>query len=200
VVGISSVLGIIIGGIIGYWGGWIDEILMRLIDIILAFPGILLAIMFVAILGPALNHVILALCLTGWVSYARLIRGQVIQAREAEYVLAARMIGASRLRIIFIHILPNIVAPLVVQASLGMAGAILGESSLSFLGLGVQPPTPSWGAMLNEGVDFLLIPQAKWLTIFPGLSIIFVVLGFNFLGDGLRDALDPRLQNAGRKV
>ncbi|MDX1764873.1 MAG: ABC transporter permease [bacterium] len=189
-VSISLIIGIFIGSMAGYGGRWADETIMRLIDILMAFPGILLAIAITAVLGPSLNHVILALCLTGWVGYARLIRGQVLSVRDREYVQAARAIGAGRLRILGRHILPNTVAPIIVEATFGMAGAILAEAGLSFLGLGTQPPTPSWGAMLNEGSHFLLV--APHLTVYPGMAIMLVVLGFNFLGDGLRDWMDVR--------
>jgi peptide/nickel transport system permease protein len=189
-VSISLLVGLTIGSISGYYGGLVDEVFMRIVDILMAFPGILLAIAMVAVLGPSLNHVILALCLIGWVGYARLVRGQVLYLRELEYVAAAHALGASPARIITLHIVPNLIAPVIVEATFGMAGAILAEASLSFLGLGVQPPTPSWGSMLNEGRQFLLI--ASHTTTFPGLAIMLVVLGFNFLGDGLRDYLDVK--------
>ena len=188
VVGISLLVGLLIGSISGYAGGWVDELIMRVIDILMAFPGILLAIAMTAVLGPSLDHVIFALCITGWVGFARLIRGQILTVREREYVQAARAIGAGPIRILRRHILPNTVAPMLVQATFGVAGAILAEAGLSFLGLGTQPPIPSWGAMLSEGSHFMLI--APHLTIFPGLAIMLVVLGFNFLGDGLRDWMD----------
>jgi ABC-type dipeptide/oligopeptide/nickel transport system permease subunit len=187
---ISLVIGMTVGAISGYYGGMVDEIVMRIVDILLAFPGILLAIAMVAVLGPSLNHVILALCLIGWVGYARLVRGQVLYLRELEYIAAAQALGATPPRIIVSHLLPNLVAPVIVEATFGMAGAILAEASLSFLGLGAQPPTPSWGAMLNEGRQFLLM--APHHTTFPGLAIMVTVLGFNFLGDGLRDYLDVK--------
>jgi peptide/nickel transport system permease protein len=189
-VSISLLIGLTIGSISGYYGGFVDELFMRVVDILMAFPGILLAIAMVAVLGPSLNHVILALCLIGWVGYARLVRGQVLYVRELEYVTAAHALGASPARIITCHLIPNLIAPVIVEATFGMAGAILAEASLSFLGLGVQPPTPSWGAMLNEGREFLLF--APHATTFPGLAIMLVVLGFNFLGDGLRDYLDVK--------
>jgi len=190
-VAVSLIAGSLLGAAGGYFGGIWDQGLMRVIDVLLAFPGILLAMAMMAILGQSLNNVILALCLVSWVSYARLARGQVLTIREREYVIAARALGASNRRIICLHILPNIVAPLVVEATFGMGGAIVGEAGLSFLGLGVQPPTPSWGSMLYEGRQFLI--HAPYLTLFPGLAIMFVVLGINFVGDGLRDALDPKL-------
>lgn len=190
VVSISLLIGTFIGSIAGYNGGWIDELFMRIVDILLAFPGILLAIALTAVLGPSLKNVILALCMTGWVSYARIVRGQILTVKEREYIVAARALGAGPIRIISIHVLPNILSPLIVEATFGMAGAILAEASLSFLGLGAQPPAPSWGSMLNDGRQFLLV--AHYMTTFPGLAIMLVVLAFNFLGDGLRDALDVR--------
>jgi peptide/nickel transport system permease protein len=189
-VSISLIVGLSIGSISGYYGGIVDELFMRVVDILMAFPGILLAIAMVAILGPSLNHVILALCLIGWVGYARLVRGQVLYLRELEYVTAAQALGAKPARIILHHLIPNLIAPLIVEATFGMAGAILAEASLSFLGLGAQPPTPSWGSMLNEGREFLLL--APHHTTFPGIAIMVVILGFNFLGDGLRDYLDVK--------
>jgi peptide/nickel transport system permease protein len=190
VVGVSSILGLAIGGVSGYYGGRIDQWIGRLMDVLMAFPGMLLAIALVAVLGPSLVNVVLALTVIGWVGYARLVRGQVLRAREFEYVTAARALGAGTRRILIKHVLPSALPPLLVQATLGMAGAILSEAALSFLGLGVQPPTPSWGSMINGGRVHLL--DAPHLTIFPGVLLAVVVLGFNFLGDGLRDSLDPR--------
>ncbi len=187
---ISSCMGITIGMISGLFGGWIDDVIMRVVDVLLAFPGILLAIALVSVLGPDINNVIIALCLMGWVGYARLARGQVLGVKEEEYVLAARALGVGSIRIMFRHLLPNILAPLIIQATLGMAGVIIAEAGLSFLGLGVQPPTPSWGGILNAGVDYFR--TGAHITLFPGLAIMVVVMGFNFLGDGLRDALDPK--------
>jgi peptide/nickel transport system permease protein len=161
-------------------------------DILLAFPGLLLAIALVAVLGPSLGNVVLALTVIGWVGYARLVRGQVLRAREFEYVVAARALGAGTWRALTRHVLPTALPAVTVQATLGMAAAILSEAALSFLGLGVQPPTPSWGTMINGGRSHLL--DAPHLTIFPGLFLALVVLGFNFLGDGLRDRLDPRTE------
>lgn len=189
-VGVSLVVGLIIGGVAGYLGGWVDEVVMRGVDILLAFPGILLAIAASAVLGPSLRNVILALSFIGWTGYARLVRGEVLSLKEREFVKAAEALGASRARILARHILPLVMAPLLVQATFGIAGMIVAEASLSFLGLGVQPPTPSWGAMLNEGRPFLLV--APHLTLYPGLAIMLTVLGLNFLGDGLRDLLDVR--------
>ena len=196
VVGVSASIGIVLGSIAGYFGGRIDEVISRVIDILLAFPGLLLAIALVAVLGPSLVNVILALAVIGWVGYARLVRGQVLRARELEFVQAARALGASTARVLAQHVVPTVLPAVTVQATLGMAGAILAEASLSFLGLGVQPPTPSWGTMLSYGKAHLL--EAPHLTVFPGLAIAVLVLGFNFLGDGLRDRLDPATQQRRR--
>ena len=196
VVGVSATIGIAMGSVAGYFGGRIDEAISRLIDVLLAFPGLLLAIAMVAVLGPSLTNVVLALSLIGWVGYARLVRGQVLRARELEFVQAARALGATTSRILTRHVIPTTLPAVTVQATLGMGGAILAEAALSFLGLGVQPPTPSWGTMLNYGRGHLL--DAPHLTVFPGIAIAILVLGFNFLGDGLRDALDPATQGRGR--
>jgi peptide/nickel transport system permease protein len=185
VVSVSASVGAAIGSIAGYYGGVVDEAISRLIDVLLAFPGLLLAIALVAVLGPSLTNVVLALSSIGWVGYARVVRGVVLQTREFEYVSAARAIGAATPRILIRHILPAALPALIVQAALGMGGAILSEAALSFLGLGVQPPTPSWGAMLNYGRAHLL--DAPHLTVFPGLAIAAVVLGLNLVGDSLRD-------------
>ncbi len=195
VVIVSASLGTMLGAVAGYFGGRIDDLISRVIDILLAFPGLLLAIALVAVLGPSLANVLFALTIIGWVGYARLVRGQVLRAREFEYVQAARALGASTTRILWKHVIPTAIPAVVVQATLGMAGAIIGEASLSFLGLGVQPPTPSWGTMLNGGRAHIL--DAPHLTLFPGLAIALLVLGLNFLGDGLRDRVDPR-SNASR--
>src|SRR3954469_21615270 len=189
VVSVSAAVGTLFGALAGYFGGLMDDVISRVIDILLAFPGLLLAIALVAVLGPSLRNVLVALTIIGWVGYARLVRGQVLRAREFEYVQAARALGAGTPRILWKHVTPTAMPAVVVQATLGMAGAIIGEASLSFLGLGVQPPTPSWGTMLNGGRGHLL--DAPHLTIFPGVAIAILVLGFNFLGDGLRDRLDP---------
>jgi peptide/nickel transport system permease protein len=191
VVGVSATVGIALGAIAGYFGGYVDEAISRVIDILLAFPGLLLAIALVAVLGPSLRNVVFALTLIGWVGYARLVRGQVLRVREFEYVQAARALGAGTRRILTRHVIPATLPAVTVQATLGMGGAILSEAALSFLGLGVQPPTPSWGTMLSYGKSHLL--DAPHLTIFPGIAIAILVLGFNFLGDGLRDALDPAM-------
>jgi len=190
VVSVSSLVGMALGSIAGYFGGLVDDAISRVVDVLMAFPGILLAIALVAVLGPSLRNVIMALCVIGWVGYARLVRGQALRARELEYVQAARALGAGPARIVLRHVLPTAFPAVIVQATLGMAGAILAEASLSFLGLGVQPPTPSWGTMLDAGRSHLF--DAPHLTLFPGLAIATLVLGFNFLGDGLRDRLDPK--------
>jgi peptide/nickel transport system permease protein len=193
VVVVSTVIGTVLGAIAGYYGGWIDRIVSGYIfNVFLAFPGLLLAIAMVAFLGAGLNKLILALCIIGWVGYARLIRGQVLKVREYDFVQAARALGASDARILFIHILPNSIQPLIVQASLGMAGAVLSEASLSFLGLGVPPPSPSWGVMIEEARDLSTLQAAPHALIFPGIAIALTVLAFNFIGDGLREYLDPR--------
>jgi peptide/nickel transport system permease protein len=190
VVSVSASVGTLLGAVAGYFGGALDEIISRIIDTLLAFPGMLLSIALVAVLGPSLGNVLLAMAVSGWVSYARLVRGQVLKTREFDYVQAARALGARTGRVLWRHVIPTAVPAIVVQATLGMAGAIIGEAALSFLGLGVQPPTPSWGTMLNGGRAHIL--DAPHLTLFPGLAIALLVLGFNFLGDGLRDRLDPR--------
>ncbi len=191
-VSVSALLGTLLGAISGYFGGWVDEILMRITDILLAFPGILLAIGIMAILGPSLNNVIIALCIVGWKSYARLVRGEVLKEKEKEYIQAAKALGYSSPRIILFHLLPNVINPVLVTATLGIASMVISEAGLSFLGLGTQPPIPSWGTMLSEGRQYLL--QAYHLTTFPGIAIMLLVLGFTFLGDALRDALDPHIK------
>src|SRR5918997_6075623 len=193
VVAVSAVIGTFLGALAGYYGGWVDRFVSGYVfNVFLAFPGLLLAIAMVAFLGAGLNKLILALCIIGWVGYARVIRGQVLKVREYDFVQAARALGAGDLRIIFVHILPNAVQPLIVQASLGMAGAVLAEATLSFLGLGVPPPAPSWGVMLEEARDLATLTRAPHAMLAPGLAIALTVLAFNFLGDGLREYLDPR--------
>ena len=193
VVAVSAFIGTILGAIAGYYGGWVDRIVSGYVfNVFLAFPGLLLAIAMVAFLGAGLNKLILALCIIGWVGYARLIRGQVLKVREYDFVQAARALGASDARILLIHILPNAIQPLIVQASLGMAGAVLSEAALSFLGLGVPPPAPSWGVMIEEARDLSTLQAAPHALIFPGIAIALTVLAFNFIGDGLREYLDPR--------
>jgi peptide/nickel transport system permease protein len=191
VVACSLFVGILAGGIAGYYGGVLDTMLnIFVMNAFLALPSILLAIAFVAFLGPGMFNLVLALSIGGWVGYARLVRGQVLAVREREFVEAARALGASDLRIFVRHILPNIVQPLIVQSAIGMAGAVLAEATLSFLGLGVPPPTASWGSMLNDARSHLF--DAPHLVIFPALAVMLCVLSFNFLGDTLRDYLDPR--------
>jgi peptide/nickel transport system permease protein len=189
-VALSLAIGIVIGSLSGYFGGWIDQMLMRLVDILMAFPGILLAIAFTAVLGPGLDHVILALCLIGWTGYARLVRGEILSLRERDFIQAARSLGCRPKRIILRHLLPNLLPPLLIQSTFGLAAAIVAEGSLSFLGLGVEPPTPSWGAMLNDGRQFLLV--APHLTTYPGLALMITVLALNLVGDALQEQLQTR--------
>jgi peptide/nickel transport system permease protein len=187
----SLLLGLIIGSIAGYYGGYTDKFFNVIImNAFLSFPGILLAIAFVAFLGPGIFKLILALCIGGWVGYARLVRAQVLAVKEKEFVEAARALGASDWRIVTRHILPNIIQPVIVQAAIGMAGAILAEATMSFLGLGVPPPTASWGSMLNDGRAHLF--DAPHLVLFPAAAVMLAVLSFNFIGDALRDYMDPR--------
>ena len=193
VVTLSLAVGLMAGLASGFYGGWTDTVInVYLTNAFLALPGILLAIAFVAFLGPGLFNLILALSISGWVGYARLVRAQVMAVKEREFVEAARALGASDLRILVRHILPNIVQPLIVQAAIGMAGAVLAEATLSFLGLGVPPPAASWGSMLNDGRSHLF--DSPHLVIFPALAVMLAVLSFNFIGDALRDALEVRLQ------
>jgi ABC-type dipeptide/oligopeptide/nickel transport system permease subunit len=190
--GIALALGLVLGLVAGYYGKWVDEVVMRLADVTLAFPTLLLLIALVAALQPSLPVVFLTIGLVGWAGMARLVRGQVLVVRELEYVQAQRALGARDHRIIAMHVLPAVIAPVVIAATLGVAAAIMAEASLSFLGLGVQPPTPSWGAMIADGRDLSQLRGSPWTSLFPGLAIGFTVLGFNLLGDALRDALDPR--------
>jgi peptide/nickel transport system permease protein len=191
VVAISLTLGTVLGMISGFYGGFSDTVInIYLTNAFLSLPGILLAVAFVAFLGPSLINLILALALAGWVNYARLVRAQVMAVKEREYVQAARSLGATDLHLMFRHILPNIIQPLLVQAAIGMAGAILAEATLSFLGLGVQPPTATWGAMLNDARSHLF--DSPYLVFFPAAALALCVLAFNLIGDGLRDLLDPR--------
>jgi peptide/nickel transport system permease protein len=191
VVSISLVLGLTIGGLAGYRGGWIDTALTTFgMNTFLALPGILLAIAFAAFLGPGFINLVLALAIGGWAGYARLVRAQVMAVREKEYIEAARALGAGGMRIFFRHILPNIVQPVLVQAAIGMAGVILAEATLSFLGLGIPPPNPSWGSMLNDARSHLF--DSPHLVLVPALAVAAAVLGFNLVGDALRDRLDPR--------
>jgi peptide/nickel transport system permease protein len=189
----AGIVGLAIGSLAGYFGGWFDRLVnVVLINAFLSFPGILLAIAFAAFLGPGLGKVILALVVTGWAGYARLARAQILQAKEMEYVLAARSLGASHARILIRHLLPNILQPVLVQATIAMAGAILAESTLSFLGVGVLAPMPSWGAMLNDARGHLF--DAPHLVLFPAIAVMTAVLAFNLLGDALRDWLDPKMR------
>ncbi len=191
VVGLSLAIGLVTGAIAGYYGGWLDTLLNVLVfNAFLSLPGILLAIAFVAFLGPGLVNLILALAISGWVGYARLVRAQVLAVKEREFVEAARALGASDLRIMLRHILPNIVQPIIVQAAIGMAGAVLAEATLSFLGLGVPPPAASWGAMLNDARSHLF--DSPYMVFFPAAALMLCVLSFNFIGDALRDLMDPR--------
>jgi peptide/nickel transport system permease protein len=190
VLGICLSVGVVIGAMAGLSGGKIDFFLMRLVDLFLAFPGILLAIAMAAVLGPSLFNIVIALSLLGWAGFARLVRGQILVVREEEYILAARALGLSPARIIQKHLLPNILAPVIVEATFGLAHIIVAEAALSFLGLGVQPPTPSWGGMLNDAKSFLLL--APHLVTIPGLVIMMAVMALTLLGDDLRDRLDIR--------
>jgi peptide/nickel transport system permease protein len=191
-VAISGVLGMLIGLVAGYFGGRVDDFLMRLADIQLAFPFILLAIAVIGVLGPSLRNIIIVIGVSSWVVYARVVRGEVLSIREREYVQAAIALGSQHWRVLRHHVLPNTLTPWLVVATLDMARVIVIESALSFLGLGVQPPTPTWGGMLADGRVYL--STAWWLATFPGLAILITVLGINLFGDGLRDTLDPRLK------
>lgn len=191
-VSLAIIVGTLIGAVSGYAGGWVDNIVMRIMDIMLAFPSLLLAIAIVAILGPGLLNMLYAIAFVSIPVYARIVRASVLAAKETDYVLAARAIGCPSSRILFRHIMPNCLTPIIVQGTLGIATAILDAAGLSFLGLGAQPPTPEWGAMLGQGRGSVF--TAPHVVIFPGLAIMLTVLGFNLLGDGLRDALDPRLR------
>ena len=195
-IAVGGTIGTIAGLVSGYFGGWVDDVIMRLGDIQLAFPFILLAIMFLVVLGPGLVNMILVLGIGQWITYARIVRAQTLSLREKEYVEAARAMGDSTVSILFRTILPNIMAPLTVIASFNVASVILSEAALSFLGLGVPPDVPTWGSMLSESRDHLL-SNKWWLAVFPGLAIVFTVLAFNIIGDWLRDFLDPRLKENG---
>jgi peptide/nickel transport system permease protein len=188
--GISLVIGVLIGASAGYFGGFVDALLSRIVDALIAFPLLVLLIAMAAALGPSLRNVIIIIGVTVWGQYARVVRAEVLSLREREFVTAARTVGATDSRIILRHIIPNVLGPIIVLASLSVAGIILLEAALSFLGLGVQPPTPSWGSMLSAGRTYIL--TYPHIAFFPGVAIVVTVLGFNLLGDGLRDALDPR--------
>lgn len=192
VTAISLMIGIVVGTVSGYFGGIADEVLMRFVDIMLAFPSLIITIAIAGILGPSLENLILAMIVTGWVGYSRLIRSSVLLAKEQDYVVSSKSIGCSSQWIALHHIIPNIITPIVVLATLEMGNVILGICGLSFLGLGAQPPIPEWGSMLEAGLPFM--ESVPTLMIFPGLMIMITVMAFNFLGDGLRDALDPRIK------
>lgn len=189
-VSLSLAVGLLVGSASGFLGGKVDRLCMRLVDVLLAFPGILLAIAITSVLGPSLRNVFIALSALGWTGYARLVRGQILKIRELEFVQSARAVGAPPGRLLLVHIVPNAISPVIVEATFGIARAIVAEAGLSFLGLGVAPPTPSWGAMIDEGRHFLFV--APHLTTVPGLAIMITVMAVNFLGDGLRDAMDVR--------
>ena len=191
-VGIYVVIGTVLGGIAGYFGGWVDSLIMRVADVVLSFPSIIVIITVVSILGPSILNVMLVIGLLGWPPIARLVRGEFLTLRGRDFVTASQMIGASSPRIIFRHILPNATTPIIVNATFGVAQAILLEAGLSFLGLGVQPPTASWGNILNAAQSVTILEEMPWLWLPPGAMIVLAVLAINFLGDGLRDALDPR--------
>ncbi|HEY3111326.1 MAG TPA: ABC transporter permease [Chloroflexota bacterium] len=195
-VGIATAVGIAMGLVAGYFGGWVDDLLMRIADAVLAFPGLLLVLAVASALGPSIANTMIAIGVVSSPSYARLLRGQVLSLRELDYVTAARGLGVGHVRVMLVHILPNALAPMIVLASLSVSGAILTEATLSFLGVGVPAPTPSWGSMLQTGYQY--IEFAPWLSLSPGLAIFVAVLAFNVLGDGLRSALDPRVDPARR--
>ncbi len=190
--GIAILIGTILGAVAGYYGGWVDSVIMRFVDIMLCFPTFFLILAVIALLEPSIWNIMIIIGITGWMGITRLVRADFISLKERDFILAARAIGASDLRIIFGHMLPNAMASILVTATLGVAGAILTESALSFLGIGVQPPTPSWGNILTAGKDNIDI--AWWLSLYPGLAILLTVLGYNLLGESIRDSLDPRLR------
>jgi peptide/nickel transport system permease protein len=191
-VGLATLIGLLVGALAGYYGGWVDSALMRLVDLMLCFPAFFLILAVIAVLEPSIWNIMAVIGLTSWMGVARLVRAEFLSLREREFVTAARALGAGDLRLILRHMLPNALAPVMVSATLGVAGAILTESALSFLGLGVQPPTPSWGNILTAGKDNIEI--AWWLSVFPGLAILVTVMSYNLLGEGIREAIDPRLK------
>lgn len=195
-VGIATLIGMLFGALSGYYSGWIDSIIMRFVDIMLSIPTFFLILAVIAFIGPSIWNIMIIIGLTSWMGVARLVRAEFLSLKEREFVLAARALGASNMRIIFNHIMPNSMAPVFVSGVLGVAAAILIESALSFLGIGVQPPTPTWGNILALGKDNIEI--AWWLSVFPGIAILFTVLAYNLVGEGLRDALDPRLWGSER--
>lgn len=190
-IGIAIMIGSILGLLSGYFGGWLDAVIMRFVDIMLCFPTFFLILMVIAFLEPNIWTVMVVIGLTGWPGLTRLVRGECLSIRERGFVQAAKVLGLSDIRVMFVHLLPNVMAPILVTATLGIGGAILTESALSFLGLGVQPPTPSWGNILTAGKDYITV--AWWLSLYPGLAILITVLAYNLLGEGLRDVLDPRM-------
>ncbi|HEX9078769.1 MAG TPA: ABC transporter permease [Desulfuromonadaceae bacterium] len=190
--GIAVLIGTLVGLLAGFYGGLIDSLLMRVVDIMFCFPAFFLILAVITFLRPSIWYIMIIIGLTGWMGVARLVRAETLSIREMDYIMAARCVGCSDRRLIFRHILPNAVSPALVAATLGIAGAILTESALSFLGIGVQPPTPSWGNILTSGKDY--IEFAWWLSLFPGLAILVTVLAYNLLGEGIRDALDPRIR------
>ncbi|MEE9316188.1 MAG: oligopeptide ABC transporter permease [bacterium] len=190
-IGIAIIIGSILGLLSGYFGGWLDTVIMRFVDIMLCFPTFFLILMVIAFLEPNIWTVMVVIGLTGWPGLTRLVRGECLSIRERGFVQAAKVLGLSNTRVMFVHLLPNVMAPILVTATLGIGGAILTESALSFLGLGVQPPTPSWGNILTAGKDYITV--AWWLSLYPGLAILITVLAYNLLGEGLRDVLDPRM-------
>lgn len=196
-VGIATIIGMIVGALAGYYGGWTDRIMMRFIDIMLTIPTFFLILAVIAFIGDGIWNIMIVIGVTSWMGVARLVRAEFLSIRQREYVLAAKALGASDFRIIFRHIMINSMAPVLVSAVLGIAGAVLLESSLSFLGIGIRPPTPSWGNILTLGKDNIEI--AWWLSVFPGLAILITVLGYNLLGEGIRDSIDPRLWDRERR-
>ncbi len=192
-VGLATLIGLLVGSLAGFYGGWVDFVVMRFVDLMLCFPSFFLILAVIAVLEPSIWNIMVVIGLTSWMGVARLVRAEFLSLREREFVLAARALGASDFRLIWRHMLPNALAPVMVSATLGVAGAILTESALSFLGLGVQPPTPSWGNMLTAGKDSIEI--AWWLSVFPGLAILITVMSYNLLGEGVREAIDPRLKD-----
>jgi len=191
-VGIATLIGIFLGSLAGYYGRWVDNLIMRFVDIMLCFPTFFLILAVIAFLEPSIWNIMIVIGVTGWMGVARLVRAEFLSLRERDFAVAEKALGAKDFRIIFRHILPNALAPVLVSATLGVAGAILTESALSFLGIGVQPPTPSWGNILTAGKDNIEI--AWWLSLYPGLAILITVLGYNLLGEGIRDSIDPRLK------
>ncbi|MDI6755555.1 MAG: ABC transporter permease [Thermodesulfobacteriota bacterium] len=190
--GLATLIGIFLGALAGFYGRWIDNLIMRFVDIMLCFPTFFLILAVIALLEPNIWNIMIIIGITGWMGVARLVRAEFLSLKERDFAVAEKALGARDFRIIFRHILPNALAPVLVAATLGVAGAILTESALSFLGIGVQPPTPSWGNILTAGKDNIQI--AWWLSLYPGLAILITVLGYNLLGEGIRDAIDPRLK------